>query len=298
MPADWDDHRFFLAIAREGSLTAAGKALGVSQPTVSRRLEGLERRLRARLFDRTRHGYELTAVGMELFDAARRVEEQLGEVGRKIYGNDRTATGALRLTCTEILLNGYLSTFLWRFLTRYPGIEFSVVCTDNALSLGRRDADLAIRFARHPPETLVGHRLCSVAYSIYGARHDANTRHASHAGLEDWDWIGAIDDQHNRMLFADVRPKGPFKHRVDTVEAMQSMARSGLGVTVLPCYMGDRDEELRRVEPERLLDCGLDLWILHHPDFRGVYRVRVLADFIGDAIKRDRDLFEGRRPSE
>jgi DNA-binding transcriptional LysR family regulator len=296
MAADWDDHRFFLAIAREGSLTAAGRALGVSQPTVSRRLESLESRLKVRLFDRTRHGYQLTAVGTELFDAVQRAEEQLDDAGRKIYGKDQTASGGLRLTCTEIFFNGYLAPFLWRFLSRHPGIDFSVICTDSALSLGRSDADLAIRFARLPPETLVGHRLASVAYAVYADERTAQELRDSRAGPEKWDWIGAVDEVANRLLFNDAYAEGHFKHRVDTVEAMQSMARSGLGITVLPCYVGDRDEGLRRLKPERLLDCGLDLWILHHPDIRSVYRVRLLADFIAGVVKEDQDLFEGRRP--
>ena len=119
----WDDRRFFLAIARERSLTAAGRALGVSQPTVSRRLNALESRLKVCLFDRTRQGYELTAVGVELFETIQRVDEQLGEIDRRIYGQDRTLTGELRVTCTEILLNGYLVPFIWKFLSRHPGIE-------------------------------------------------------------------------------------------------------------------------------------------------------------------------------
>ena len=88
MRANWDDHRYFLAIAREHSLTAAGKALGVSQPTVSRRLEALETRMKVRLFDRTRHGYKLTAVGMDLFDTVQQVEADLAEADRKIFGLD------------------------------------------------------------------------------------------------------------------------------------------------------------------------------------------------------------------
>jgi DNA-binding transcriptional LysR family regulator len=293
MDANWDDYRFFLAIAHAGSLTAAGRALGVSQPTVSRRLDDLESSLKVRLFDRTHRGYELTALGMELFEAVEQVEERLGEAGRKIYGQDQNLIGSLRVTCTEIFFNGYLAPAVWRFLSNHPGIHFSVKCTDSSLSLGRRDADLAVRFVRRPPEGLVGRRLSAVAYAVYGSR-DAKPA-PSEITRGEWNWIGAVDDLHNRFLFADAFPEGQFKHRVDTVEAMQSMTRSGLGVTVLPCYIGDRDEGLRRLQPDRLLDCGVDLWILHHPDIRNVYRVRLFADFIAETIKEDQDLFDGRR---
>ena len=169
METNWDDHRYFLAIARERSLTAAGKALGVSQPTVSRRLEALEAKLKVRLFDRTRHGYELTAVGMDLFETVQQVEANLAEVDRKIYGKDQDLTGGLNITCTEILLTGYLAPHTWQFLKQNPGIEFSVSCTQSHLSLSRGDADLALRFTQHPPDTLIGRRLASSAYGVYAA---------------------------------------------------------------------------------------------------------------------------------
>jgi len=295
MAANWDEHRYFLAIARERSLTAAGKALGVSQPTVSRRLEALEAKLKVRLFDRTRHGYELTAVGMELFDTVQQVEEDLAQVDRKIYGKDQDLTGGLRITCTEILLNGYLSPFVWQFLRQNPGIELSVLCTQSQLSLSRSDADLALRFTRRPPETLAGRRLAAVAYGVYAASAAAGDRFTP-ANRADWDWIGVQDEMYNRMLFGTVLPEGRFKHRVDSMAAMQSMVRSGLGVTLLPCYVADRDASLRRAAPDPLLDSQLDLWILYHPEVRRVHRVRLFADFIADAIGSDLDLFEGRRP--
>ena len=292
---NWDDHRYFLAIARKRSLTAAGKALGVSQPTVSRRLDALESELNVRLFDRTRRGYEMTAIGMDLFETVQKVEEQLGEVGRRIYGNNQDPTGGLRVTCTEIFLNGYLSPFLWRFLQQHPGIELSVICSDSQLSLGRGEADLAIRFTQRPIETMAGRRLASVAFGIYASGDTAKCKFTP-TNRAEWDWIGVHDDIHNRILYGSAFPEGHFKHRVDSVAAMQSMARSGLGVTVLPCYIADRDEGLRRLEPDVLTDCSLDLWLLHHPDFRRVYRVRLFSEFISDLVTSDLELFEGRRP--
>jgi len=290
---NWDDHRYFLAIARERSMTAAGKALGVSQPTVSRRLEGLEAKLKVRLFDRTRQGYELTAAGMELFDAAKRVEEDLAEVGHRIYGKDQDFSGTLRVTCTEILLNGYLAPHVWRFLKDHPGVELSVICTQSQLSLSRGDADLALRFARHPPETLAGRRLASVAYGVYAASGETGADYTP-SNRPDWNWIGVYDEMYNRMLFGAALPEGPFKHRADSMEAIHSMVRGGLGVSLLPCYIADTDPELRRLVPEPSFDSKLDLWILYHPDVRRVHRVRLFADFIADVIGKDLDLFEGR----
>jgi len=294
MIRDWDDLRFFLAIARARSLTAAGKALGVSQPTVSRRLDSLEARLNVRLFDRTRQGYELTAVGMDLFETVQHVEEDLAEADRKIYGKDQEARGGLRVTCTEYLLNGYLAPFLWQFLREHPGIELSVICTQAPLSLSRSDADLAIRFTQRPPETLAGRRLAAVAYGIYVAKGPQGA-HFTIDNRRNWEWVGIHDDTYNRMLFGTLSPGARLKHRVDSMAAMQSMVRAGLAVTLLPCYIADRDPALRRLDPQPLLDSKFDLWLLYHPDVRRVYRVRLFADFIIDLVKTDRDLFEGRR---
>lgn len=294
MAVNWDDHRYFLAIARHRSLTAAGKALGVSQPTVSRRLEALESKLKIRLFDRTQHGYELTIIGTELLETVQHVEEQLSEADRKIYGKDQALTGRLCITCTELFFNGYLSPFVSQFLKENPGIELSVICTQSSLSLSRGDADLAIRFTQCPPDTLIGRRLGSVAYGIYAASEMVRNQF-SPASRREWDWIGLQDEIYSKMLFGRVLPDGNFKHRVDSMAALQAMAQNGLGVTVLPCYIADRDESLRRVVPEPFFDTKLDVWLLRHRDNRSAYRVRLFTKFVTDLIISNIDLFEGRQ---
>lgn len=292
---NWDDYRYFLAIARARSLTAAGRVLGVSQPTVSRRLEAMELRLKVRLFDRTQRGYEMTPAAMDIYETIERVGEDLSDIERKVFGKDLQLTGSLRVTCTEVLLNGYLAPYVWQFLDRHPGIEFGVICSDAQLSLSRRDADLAIRFTGRPPETLVGRRLAKAAFGIYAGRDVAHAL-LDRSNVQSWDWIGWHDEVYNRMLITNAFPEARIKHRVDSTAAMQSMARHGLGIAVLPCYTADPDPGLRRALPELLSEGTPDLWILHHPDVRGVSRVSLFAEFIADIITADLDLFEGRRP--
>ncbi|MFT5114704.1 MAG: DNA-binding transcriptional LysR family regulator [Parasphingorhabdus sp.] len=295
MNSNWDDLRFFLAIARQGTLTGAGKILGVSQPTVSRRLESLEGQLKTRLFDHSRLGYELTSAGLDLFETTQKLEQDVAEVQRRIYGEDQNLTGGLRITCTEIFLNGFLTPFIWKFSKRHPDIELSILCTQSQLNLSRNDADLAIRFTRHPPENLVGHNLAGVAYAIYAAKDCIGTQYDP-ADRDSWEWIGVHDEMHNRMLFQSVLPKIQFKHRIDDMSAMQSMVQCGLGVSVLPCYIADRDPLLQRLHPDILSESTISLWVLHHPDVRRVYRLRLFVKFLKDLIKDDLDLIEGRRP--
>jgi len=294
MSNNWDDHRYFLAIARHRSLTAAARALGVSQPTVSRRLEVIEATFNARLFDRTRQGYELTPVGAELFDTVVRVEEDLADANRKIYGMDQQATGTLRVTCTEFFLNGYLDLHIWDFLRLNPGVELSLICTQSPLSITRGDADVAIRFTENPPDTLIGRKLTSVAYGIYAAAGAGGERFYQ-LDRTDWDWIGIHDESYNRLLFGARFSSIRFKHYVDSMAAMQSMIRAGLGVTLLPCYIADPDPQLRRLDDNLLIDSKFDMWILYHPEMRSSYRMRLLIDHVSQQITSDVDLFTGHR---
>ena len=296
MQTSWDDHRYFLAIARAGSLTSAAEALAVSQPTVSRRLDAMERVRGVRLFNRTRKGYELTESGAELFKTVVRVEEELTEADRTIFGRDDQVSGPLRFTSTEIFINGYLGPSVWRFLRDHPDIEIQLICTQSTLSLSRGDADLAVRFTESPPDTLVGRRLGTVAYGIYAAAGSAGERFRQD-GRSSREWIGMHNEAFNRMVFGTFAPGSRLKHRVDSMMAMHDMVREGLGMSILPCYTADLDPAFARLNPEPLTDAKFDIWVLYHPDVRRTKRLRLFADFIAEKIKSDIELIEGRSPA-
>ena len=153
---------------------------------------------------------------------------------------------------------------------------------------------MALRVTGRPPETLVGRRLAGVAIGVYGAASD---RHAwEQRSLADADWIGWEDDTYNTMMIAARFPEARIRHRTSDMLVIAAMARAGLGLVVLPCYMGDTDPGLRRVVPDPADEHLMDLWVLTHPDLRRTARVRAVTEFIADAVISDRDLFEGRRP--
>ena len=293
MKASWDDHRFFLAIARARSLSDAAVALSVSQPTVSRRLAAMERTLGVRLFNRTRKGYELTAGGAELFETVVRVEQDLLQADRSIQGRDQEISGPLRFTTTDTFINGYLGPSLWAFLRQHRDIGLELVCTQSVLSISRGEADVAVRFTDTPPDTLIGRRLGTVAYGIYGATGEPGD------GLQTADeWIGIHNEAFNRLLYGTFLPSTRPKHRVDSMAAMHAMVRAGLGVSILPCYTADLDPGLQRLNPQPMLDAKFDIWLLSHPDVRRTRRLRLFTDFLARQIKSDADLFEGRRPRQ
>jgi DNA-binding transcriptional LysR family regulator len=291
---NWDDLRYFLAVARAGSLSAAGRDLGVSQPTVSRRLAAMEARLSVRLFDRIENRYVLTPAGDEIFDTVQHVEETVAGIDRRVAGKDLSVKGELRLTCTEVLANLYLAPHLSEFVRLHPDINLSVVCTFQHLSLNSREADVAIRVASKPPDTLVGRRLLQVAMGIYAGNNTVRT--GDSPNIEDIDWIGWQDETYNRMFIQSHYPNACIRHRVDDMQAMCAMVRCGLGSAILPCYVGDSDPELRRIVREPITKGSMDLWVLSHPDVRKAARVRAFTAFIADTLLDDRDLFEGRRP--
>ena len=274
----WDDNRFFLAIARSGSLTGAAKILSVSQPTVSRRLEAIESDLGVRLFNRTRKGYELTASGAELFKTVIRVEEELLQADRNLLGRDQEISGALRFTSTEIFVNGYLGPHLWKFLRDNSELDLHLICTQSLLSISRGETDIVVRFTERPPENLVGRRLGTVAYGIYVAAGPQGQPLLS-ADADQLSWIGMHDETFNRMIYGTFLPSTRPKHRVDSMSAMHAMVREGLGVSILPCYTADLDGSLRRLDPTPLIDPKFDIWVLYHRDARRTRRLQLLQTF-------------------
>jgi DNA-binding transcriptional LysR family regulator len=290
----WDDVRVFLAIAREGSLTAAGKRLNISQSTVSRRLFAIEQGLGARLFDHSVKGYGLTAAGKEILEAAQIAEVQIARINRGVVGRDTQVKGRIRVTCTDNMANLYLVPHLARFVADHPEIDLELITRYEELSLARHEVDVAIRSARAPSETLIGRRLPSIALSVYAASHFVETleQEPDPAKLN---WIGWDKETTNRFMITDYFPTAKIRHRVDNLLDMHSLTREGLGVAVLGCFSADPDPGLSRVYACPKLEHGRELWILSHRDMHHVARIREFTKFIANTILADRDLFEGRR---
>ncbi|MFP4537450.1 MAG: LysR family transcriptional regulator [Dichotomicrobium sp.] len=290
----WNDLHLVLAITMTGTLSGAARHLGVSHTTVFRQLGDLEQRLGVRLFDRSRNGYTPTLAGEELATAARRVEREVLAAERRIAGQDLSPSGTVRLTTTDTLLYGILSPILAEFRRAYPEIELEVVVSNELFSLSRREADVALRPATAPPETLIGRKVATIAQAVYGSPDLAGDLDET-SDLCSRDWVGPDERMGYPALEKWMRDNGLFEHcryRTNTMLGLYLAAKESAGLTVLSCYLGDRDKELIRVGAP-IDTLATDLWLLTHADLRATVRIRVLLDFLANALKRQRSRLTG-----
>ena len=288
---DWDDLRYFLAVARAGSLSGAAKALGVNHSTVFRRIEALEGRLGVRLFDRHREGYSPTPAGDEMREAAERVDTAIDDMDRRIGGRDLRLSGPLAVTTTDNLVPCVLGEPLAEFHAAYPGIELSVLIDSEFFNLSKRQADIAVRPTNTPPDTLFGRRIADLAFAVYtggGAKPGKNLDRLPWLGFDD-----TLDHLAAAKWFNASHGGAPVALRSNNLTALQTAAAQGMGLALLPCFMGDPDDRLTRVT-DPIPAARSALWLLTHEDLRNTRRVRAFMDFMADALAARRGLLEGK----
>ena len=288
----WDDLRLVLAVAEQGSLAAAARVLGVNHTTVLRRVNAVEAAQGVRLFERLPGGVALTAAGEEVRDAARAMAEAAAAIERRLAGRDLRLAGSLRVTTTDTLMAAVLPGILADFRAAHPDVTVEVSTAHAVANLTRRDADVAIRPSRDPPEILVGRRVAGIAFARYARAADAPGWRGAAA---DPPWLGLDDSLAATALGRWLRgmPGARVVLRADSLLALAQAAAAGLGVAPLPCYLGDATPGLARLDPAPLAEVESALWVLTHPDLRRTARVRAFTDFAARALAQRRALFEG-----
>jgi DNA-binding transcriptional LysR family regulator len=285
----WDDLRFLIAIAREGSLNAAARRLGVNHSTVFRRLQSAEAQLGVRLFDRHHDGYAPTPAGEEVLRQAQSIENAVDAIERVAVGHDVRPSGTVRLTTAPNLAADYVAGYLPAFRSAYPDILIDISVGDRDYDLARREADVALRATANPPEYLVGRKVCSLSWWVYAGEAYLKNVEAprSMEALDAHAWIGAEASFLRipalgwlQARFGDT----PVVVRASDLNTMASLAQAGLGLALLP---NDQVRPgLRRLFPlEPAFPSGL--WLLTHPDLRHATRVRVFTEFLADMLRSD-----------
>jgi DNA-binding transcriptional LysR family regulator len=287
---DWEDIRYFVALARHGTLSATARALRVNHATVARRVASLEIVLRRTLFERRADGYLLTVDGKAVLEEASAMDEAALSVFRRLDAGTELS-GLVRLTAGRILAESFLIDRLSGFHERYPAIDVELIGEARVVSLARREADIALRFGSPKDSELVARRLGGIAFGLYvsPAYRDRleQGETPSFIGFDDESDFVAEAEWLTRE-FGDKR----FAFRGNTQASQAAAARAGYGVALLPRYLAVNDQRLMQVSLGERLPLR-DVWLLLRRELARVPRVRALGDYLIELFRREKRLLAG-----
>ena len=287
---DWDDLRYFLAVANAGNVTAASLVLEVNHSTVSRRITAMEKKHGVRLFERISSGYAMTEAGESIYHHAQQIEAKNQQVERLLFAGDTRLSGKLVMTVPHDLANHCIIPYLPTFTETYPDIDLRLIVSPGLKDLNAREADIAVRLTPAPPDYLVGKKLADLRHGVYGSK----------AYL-------ARDNHRARLILwahEDVLPEWAKEHfpeanvvlRVDDLASMYAAVKAGMGLARMPCYLPDKlaEKHIQRLDLA-LQPSTWGAWVLHHVDLRETARVRALKAFLSDILLQQKPLIEGQQ---
>ncbi len=290
-PLVWDDLRFVLALSKAGSLAKAAKVLRVDHTTVGRRIESIEEALGLALFHRTHAGYALTLDGERLLGPMRAVEEAVLSLERAASSQAESLAGTVRLTSPETFGIAYLAPRLSVLGRSYPGLAIELDASGAVLDLHRREADIAVRFFKSQPQSLVVRRVGAVSYGLYATPE--YLRSAGERHLRDHRLLAPPPAQATTEgeWLSRITGGAPIAFASDLTLVLLAAALADAGVAVLPRYLGDVEPRLQRLpmagEPSD------PLWLTVHGDLKNTPRVRLVLDFLAESFAKDRELLAG-----
>ncbi|MBB3229120.1 DNA-binding transcriptional LysR family regulator [Luteibacter sp. Sphag1AF] len=285
---NWDLLRSFLAVMREGSLSGAARALGMTQPSVGRHVRELEASLGVPLFARSPQGLMPTDVARELEPHAQAMASASAALRRAASGRGDNVSGVIRVTASEVVGGEVLPPMLADFRAQYPGVVIELSLSNRTEDLYRRDADIAIRMIRPSQEALVARHVGTVQLGLYAHRRylDAHGMPVAPEDLADHALIGYDTEQ---PWMRAMRPAGfpwsreNFALRTDSDLAGLAAMRAGWGIGICHLNIGERDPALVRVLPG-LVAIRLDTWITMHEDLRASTRMRLMFDHLAAGL--------------
>lgn len=285
---DWSLIRSFLAVAEAGSLSAAARQTGISQPTLGRHIRDAEAALRLQLFTRVAQGLVLTDAGQALLGPARAMRLAAAELAMTAAGRAIGVEGTVRITASHVVSSALLPPILARLRREEPGIQIDLVPSDTSENLLLGEADLALRMYRPTQLDLVAQKLADLPLGIYAARSflDRHDRPTTPDELMRLDFIGQDrDDQIIRAFAATGYPvtRGFFPVRTDHPLVYQDLIRAGCGIGGLLCRIGDADPMLERIDGLVTLP-SLPVWLTAAPALRQSPRLRRVWDLLAVAF--------------
>lgn len=283
---DWNALKSFLAIAEQGSLSAAATNLGVNHSTMFRRLQGFEQALGGRLFERINNRYVLTPMGDELLVYARKACVLFDDIERSVVGKDVKPSGLVTLTAPFNIATRFLPQALREFRLLYPDIDIELLASNQMVNMNARLADIALRVCDKPPEHLLGRKVASIPWGIFAAKDSPLSESAlSLDNLQDQQLIAGAGSLQNLPAFSYLEKHWAeqITTRCDELTSMSYFVETGQGIGFLP--LDQARDGLKQVGalPKQY---DSQLWILSHPDLRQVKRVRLVAEHLGQYFNK------------
>ncbi|QOZ44447.1 LysR family transcriptional regulator [Bradyrhizobium sp. CCBAU 53340] len=276
---EWSDLRIFLAIAREGTLGAAARKIGQTQPTMGRRLRALEQALGQTLFQRTADGFFLTDEGTAVLAHAERIEEEALALQRQATGTETQLDGTLRLSSSDWFGTLMLSPVIAAFGKRYPKVIVELLTDARLYSLPRREADLVFRIKPFDEPEIISRKLLHIPYALYGKKGFKPPRAGDGSGVRVVTMNAEFADMPDAVWLKRTLPKAEIAARSNNRQVQAELCAGGSGLAVLPCPLGDRDRRLVALDIG-VSPPGRDTYIGYHRDLRRLARLRALVDLV------------------
>lgn len=276
---EWSDLRVFLAIAREGTLGAAARKLGQSQPTMGRRLRALEQSVGQTLFQRTVDGFVLTDEGAAVLSHAERIEEEALAFQRQLAGKDQHFDGMLRISSSDWFGAHILTPVLAEFAQAQPRVVVELLTDARFYSLPRREADMAFRIQRFDEPEVISRRLMRIDYGVYLRSGLEHPRAGDGAGTPLITMDTAFGGMPDAIWLKRILPNARVASRSNNRDVQARLCALGVGAAVLPRPLGDRLSGVARVDLGEAPP-GRDTWVGYHRDLKRLARLRSLLDLM------------------
>ncbi|HKN29191.1 MAG TPA: LysR family transcriptional regulator [Roseiarcus sp.] len=285
----WDLYRSFLAVLREGSLSAAARALGLTQPTVARHIDGLEAAIRFPLFTRSQQGLAATEAALELQPYAESLAATTAALLRAASGQGRAVGGAVRVSASEVIGAEVLPPILARLREDHPALEIELVLSNAVDNLLRRDADIAVRMVEPIQEALVVKRVGAVTLGLH-AHRTYLARAGAPRDVKDLRTHSLIGFDRETPAIRSMLQRAPaldglrFALRTDSDTAQLMAIKAGFGIGVCQTALARRDRDLERVLPDAFA-LELGVWLAMHENLRSTPRCRAVFDGLAAGLK-------------
>mgnify|MGYP000051750907 FL=1 len=296
---DWDDLRYFLAVARVRTASGAAKLLGVNYTTVARRIRSLEQTLGVLLFEKSRTtGFVLTREGEILWPQVDALETQMFSVRELFQDEAKGLSGHVRVACTEAFGTYFLAPHLGVFQQQHPHLHIDLLPLPHFVSLSKREADLLITLERPQQGAYVTAKLCDYNLGLYAcAGYLAN--HPTISSIEDLAqhaFVSYVDNlafSHQLLYLEATMPNAMVRFRSTSVVAQAAYVRAGQAIGILPCFLADPDPNMVRVLPD-LLQIKRTFWLCCREDLWGLQRIKVLWQHLRDMTDKEKQLLLGK----